>query len=429
MSGTESKTLATRVAPPQAGPVDGIRRALVLSGGGARGAYEAGVLQFVFGPLARRLGFTPHLDIYTGSSVGAVNACFLAAHADDLAAGAEGLVRIWREMAFARVYSFGLTDAGRFAQTFASSVWGRSAGIRRHPSRLPGLLNTKPLEELVVRTIPWRRLRKNVYEGKLEALSVSTTQIATGRTVNFVQNRAREIPTWTRDGSNIAVATRIGPLHTLASAAIPMLFPAVRIGGTYYVDGSLRQATPLTPALRLGANRILIIGLRRNQFASLEEPLADERVRKFRTLGFLVGKLLNAVLSDRLENDVAHMRVLNALMQAGVDSYGTAHLDDINPFVQAQRGHSFQIVSDAFVRPSEDLGAVAAHHVARIRRAPPGSILGNLAFRALTRGDPAGEADLMSYLLFDGRYAEDLIRLGARDAAAQEEELAQLFLD
>jgi len=405
------------------------RRALVLSGGGARGAYEAGVLDYVTGPLAKRLGFVPRFDVYTGSSVGAVHACYMAAHADDLQAGSAGLLRIWQEMAFSRVYRFGLGDAWNFTRTALGFVAGRPRPMGAHPKRMHGLLNTRPLEELVIRTIPWRRLWRNIREGMFDSLCVSTTEIATGRTVNFVQSHHRTVASWTRDESNVAVLTRVGPAHTLASAAIPMLFPAVRIGGTYYVDGALRQATPLTPALRLGANRLLIVGLRRPRAERLTDPLAAERVRQFRTLGFLIGKILNAVMSDRLEADVAHMRVLNRLLLAGIETYGEDHVDRINPFVEEERGHGFQLVQDAFIRPSENIGVIAADHVRRLRAAPPVSLLGNLAFRFMTRGDPEREADLMSYLLFDGRYAADLIELGRQDARRQEDELARLFLE
>jgi NTE family protein len=406
-----------------------VRRALVLCGGGARGAYEAGVLRYVYGPLAARLGFMPKIDIYTGSSVGAVNVCYLAAHADDPAAGIAGLTQIWERMAFSRVYSFGMGDAMNFARTAFGALTGRGrVHPTRHPKRLHGLLNTKPLEELVIRAIPWRRMRRNLHSGHFESLCVYATEIATGRTVNFVYNREHKIASWTRDSSNVALPARVGPAHTLASAAIPLLFPSVRVGDQYYVDGGLRQATPLTPALRLGANRLLIVGLRDPKITPLE-PLAIDRVRKFRTLGFLVGKMLNAVLSDRLEADVAHMRVLNRLLKAGLETYGDDHIDRINPFVTDERGHGFQLVMDSFIRPSEDIGVIAADHVRRIRREPPGSIIGDIAFRSLTRGDPAGEADLMSYLLFDGRYAKDLIDLGERDAARQEESLARLFME
>lgn len=408
---------------------EGKRVGLVLSGGGARGAYEVGVLQHVFGPLARRLGFTPRIDIYAGASVGAVHCCYMAAHADQVDGGTEALHDIWRAMSFSRVYRFGVSDAMSFAGTLLGSLRGSATESERHPDRLHGMLNTTPLEQLVIEHIPWRRLRRNVRDGRFEALCVSTTEVATGRTVVFVDNLKRSVDSWTRDPLQVAVPARILPQHPLASAAIPLLFPAVRIGDTYFADGSLRQHTPLTPALRLGANRLLIIGLRAPETVTVDARVAVERIEQFRSAGFLIGKVLNALLIDRLEYDVAHMRVLNEALRAGVEACGPDHLEHINPKIKSERGLGFQIVEECFVRPSEDIGVIAAGHVRRLNKQREGSWIGNWTFRALTRGAPEDEADFMSYLLFDGGYAQELMELGRSDAARSEDALAALFTD
>jgi NTE family protein len=406
----------------------GARPALVLSGGGARGAYEAGVISFVFGPLADRLGFVPRFDIFSGTSVGAVHSCFLAGHANHLQAGARALLDLWRNMSFESVYRLGGRDLLSFSATLLGSVFGRSTESRTQADRIHGLLNTTPLERLVVSQIPWRQLRRNVRYGPVETLCVSATEIASGRTVSFVDNRERRVPSWTRDPLQVAVPARIGPGHTLASAAIPFLFPAVRVRDTYYCDGGLRQHTPLTPALRLGADRVLVIGLRYAEPTDLHDPIAEKRLEQFRSVSFLVGKVLNALLLDRLDYDVAHMRVLNQVLQAGINACGDDHLEHITPEVKKVRGMGFRIVRDAFVQPSEDIACIAARHVREHRGKLPGWF-SSVVFRALTRGAPDEEADMMSFLLFDGDYAAELIELGRHDAELCENELAALFLD
>jgi NTE family protein len=404
------------------------RPALVLSGGGARGAYEAGVIAYVFGPLADRLGFVPRFDVFSGTSVGAVHSCFLAGYASQLQAGARELVDVWRNMKFESVYRFSGRDLLGFSATLLGSAFGRATESRAHGDRIHGLLNTTPLERLVVGQIPWRQLRRNIRYGPVDTLCLSATEIASGRTVSFVDNRERRVPSWTRDPLQVAVPARIGPGHTLASASIPFLFPAVRVGDTYYCDGGLRQHTPLTPALRLGADRVLVIGLRYAQPHELDDRIADERLEQFRSVSFLAGKVLNALLIDRLEYDVAHMRVLNQVIQAGINACGEDHLEHITPEVEKVRGMGFRLVKDAFVRPSQDIAGIAARHVREQRGSTPGWV-SSAVFRALTRGAPDDEADMMSFLMFDGEYAAELIELGMRDAEQAENEIAALFLD
>jgi len=406
---------------------DDVRRAIVLSGGGARGAYEAGALSFVLGELPKRLGFLPRFDVYSGTSVGAVHCCHLAAQADDPQASVRALVEVWRQMSFASVYRFGIGDAFGFARSLFGFVAGSATGGLERRARIPGLLNTAPLERLVVQGIGWRRLRKNRRAGRFSAVCVSATEIATGRTVTFVDHRDREVPTWTNDLLHVARPARLGPEHALASAAIPLLFPTVRIGDTFYCDGSLRQQTPLAPALRLGSNRVLVVGLRHGLPPSLDDPLAAERLEQMHSVGFLFGKVLDALLIDRLEYDLGQMRLVNRILRAGLELYGEEYLERVNVQVKKERGLGLRVVEDCVITPSRDIGAIAARHVARARAGPDRSWLGQLAFGALTRGSPENEADLASYLLFDGAYASELIELGYADAAAMEPELLQFF--
>ena len=387
------------------------------------------MLRYLLRQLPARLGHTPRLDIYCGTSVGAVHSCFLAATADAPEESIQKLTAIWRGMSFSTVYQFGLRDALSFSQMLFGSVRGKPLEIVEHPDRIHGLFNTGPLERLVVESIPWRRLRRNLRRGLFSALCVSTTEIATGRTIVFVDTPEREVPSWTRDTGVVARASAIGPTHALASAAIPFLFPAVRIGNTYYCDGGVRMHSPLSPALRLGANRVLIVGMSRQRPEHEHDRLAKERVRHFLSASFLFGKVLDALLMDRIENDLAHMRLLNRILSAGVRAFGPDFLTRVNAIAERERGLGFRIVQDCFIRPSEDIGVIAGRHVERLRRAPSRSWLGGLAFRMITRGSPEEEADLLSYLLFEGEYAEELMALGRSDAERHEEELVRFFSD
>jgi NTE family protein len=413
--------------PPREEPREGVRRAIVLSGGGARGAYEAGVVQYLFAELPKRLGFVPRIDLYCGTSVGAVHASYLAAHADSIAEGARGLTEIWRAMAFSRVYRFRLSDALTFSRTLLDFATGRRLDVSQAPERIHGLLNTTPLESLVVTKVPWRRLRRNLRRRVVDTLCVSTTEIRTGRTIVFADNAERRVPEWTHDPFVVPRATRIGPEHVLASAAIPFLFPAVKIGDRYHCDGALRQITPLSPALRFGANRLLVVGLRHPPSPGAEDRLGRQRVEHFISAGFLFGKVLDALLIDRIEYDLTNMRVINQVLRAGLEAAGPDHLEQVNERVLKERGIGFQVVEDCLISPSEDVGAIAARHVTRMRKRGSGSWIGGFAFRTLTRGAPEEEADLMSYLLFDGAYASDLIDLGFQDARRAEEELMRFF--
>ena len=408
---------------------EGDRIALVLAGGGARGAYEAGILSWVFDTLPKKLGRPVHFDICTGTSVGAIHACYVAAAQGEEDAG-ERLTQIWKSLNFESVYKVGPTDVvripwrliglGRLGELIPATRPGA-------PDRLAGLLDTTALEEQVLDQIPWRRIRENIDEGKINALAVTATEIATGRSVVFVDRGEKSAPPWTADPFVVARAARIGPAHALASAAMPLVFPAVRIGRAYYADGGLRLNTPLAPALRLGADRVFVVGLRYPFTAEEEDTRARRREQGFVSAVYLAGKLLNALLIDRIEYDVERLRLFNAILEKGLEKYGAGFLEQINEPIVEQRDMPYRVVRDLYLRPSRDLGEIAdecLRHRPRSRDVRTW-ISRNIA-RYAARG-ALGEADLLSYLFFDKCYAEHLIALGRKDAARETDAFVEFF--
>lgn len=406
---------------------DGARLALVMSGGGARGAYEAGVLSYVLDDLPARLGRPVRFHIVTGTSVGAIHACYVAASLGSAGAG-HRLLDIWRSLEVPGVYRVGVGDVVGLPLRLLGLVGQRvvppEPGI---PERLSGLLDTVPLERLVRERIPWADLRRNVDGGLVEAVAIAATEIGTGKSVVWVDNAEQRVTRWARDPFVVARPASLVPAHALASAAIPFLFPALRIDDAYYCDGGLRLNTPLAPALRLGADRLLIVGLRHVPTPDEETALAAHRERNYNSLTYLAGKVLNALLLDHVDYDVDRLRLVNAILDTGTRAYGPDFLARINGTVESIRGTSYKVVHNLYLQPSRDLGVMAAECLANHRQSSGlRAWLSEAALRYAVHGI-AAEADLLSYLYFDRCFAEHLIDLGRLDAEAHADELLRFF--
>ena len=405
------------------------RFALVMSGGGARGAYEAGVLSWVLDEIPRRLGRPLRFHIVTGTSVGAIHACYVAANLGKADAG-KRLLDIWRSLKVGGVYKVGIGDTVRIPLRLLGLARARKRRSENGiPERLSGLLDTLPLERLVRRTIAWDDLRRNVDAGVVDAVAIAATEIASGKSIVWIDNRERAVQSWVHDPFVIAHATRLGPKHALASAAIPFLFPAPAIDGSYFCDGGLRLNTPLAPALRLGADRLLIIGLRHVPTPEEEAAVARARETDYSSLTYLAGKVLNALLLDHVDYDVDRLRLVNAILDTGVKTYGPDFLAHINQTIMELRGTPYRVVRNIYLRPSRDLGAIASECLDAHRRTPGvGAWLRDAVVRYAVRGI-AAEADLLSYIYFDKCYAEHLTALGRHDAEAHGDQLLAFFRD
>jgi NTE family protein len=400
------------------------RTALVLSGGGARGAYEAGVLATLFERVLPRLPPGFEFDVVSGTSVGAIHAAYAAASSgEEPAERSHRLVRTWTEM-----------DLGDVLDLKARDLLGiplRALGLRplRRPApgstRAPtvgGLVDVSPLEQMVGERIPWGRLRENLERGRPGALCVSCTEVRSGRVTVFMDGPLAEPGPWSFDPNARAVRGEVGERHVRASAALPFLFPAVHIGDRYYVDGGLRMNTPLSPALRLRADRVLVVALKRGPVA--EGPDVPEEA--IAQPAFLLGKVLDALLLDQLEIELHRMRLVNAWIDRGRTVFGPDFLARMNAAVVESRGVGYRRVESLVVRPSEDVGRVAAHCM-RGRRARSLGFLPALVARTALRGVPADEADLLSYLLFDRCFTSELVELGRSDARGVEDRLVALL--
>lgn len=397
---------------PSPRPAQGPRSkvALILSGGGARGAYEVGVLSYVLDTFGRARGGPPRIDILCGTSVGAVNACYLAGQMHNPTMGVRRLVDLWSEIELARVLGFGLGQAISLPRV-----------LRGGGTHAAGIFDVTPMSSLIQREIAWRAIARSLRRGHLSALSVSTTEVTSGRTVIFMQTGPNGALPTTAPPRTLIRGAHIGPPHALASAAIPLLFPPVEVDGRLYMDGGVRQNTPIAPALRLGATHVFAVGLSR-EVRGLE---GTAQAQVLPSASFVIGKILNAFLLDHVTTDLEVLTRVNTLIRDGERAFGPDFLDRINAEAAKRNAFPFKKVESLVIRPSEDIGRMAAEYV-RTGKLRGGSLVVRQILKWVDVGY-ATEADLPSYLLFDGPFAKSLIELGRSDAEARRGDIATFF--
>ena len=401
------------------------RVALVLSGGGARGAYEAGVLSHLFEHVYPKLGPDFEFDIISGTSVGAIHAAYVAASSGlPPAERARRLIQTWEQMRFDTVLRLSWRDIlGIPLRAMGLSTLRAKNGPGDKPGSFGGIVDVTPLEALVRERVPWERLPANLASGRPGVLCVAATEITTGSVQLFFDGPQVDTTPWEFDTHVNATNVTITEAHVRASAAIPFLFPAVRIGDCYMVDGGLRLNTPLSPALRMGADKVLVVGVRHDGDNSAAAPCRPEALTQ---PAFVLGKLLDVVLLDPIQAELRHVEVLNALLAGGREAFGDEFQAKIAPYVEAKRGIPYREVTTKVVQPSLDVGHLAAQcYQSRPTGRRDRSLIASLLERSATFGVPEQEADLLSYIYFDAAYTGELVELGREDARRQEDDILQ----
>ena len=371
------------------------KTALVLTGGGARAAYQAGVLSAIRDilPPNTRSPFS----ILCGTSAGAINAATLACYADDFHLAVENLLDVWANIHAGQVYRVdppGVAASGVRWLSVLMFGWL----IRQAPR---SLLDNTPLRKLLEQRLDFTRIEQVIAGGHLYALSITASGYASGQSVSFFQAQQGAEP-WERT-HRFGCKARINADHLLASSAIPFVFPAVRINREYFGDGSMRQLAPISPAIHLGAERVLVIGAGR-----VSENPARQHSSTYPTLAQIAGHALSSIFIDGLAVDVERMQHINrtlAVIPDDLKQRGVIPLRSIRSLV---------------ISPSVRLDYLAARYVAEL----PASV--RWLLRGLGAMNRRGSA-LASYLLFESSYTRALIDLGYKDTMALRTEVSAFF--
>lgn len=376
------------------------KNAVALTGGGARGACQVGALRALYEITGEDKDL---FQIITGNSAGAINAVYLAAHANNWDIATAQLWDLWKSIRPQDIFDLGALSVGKLGgKWITGTVFG---GLKSEGSKANHLLDTSPLRALIEREVDFKKLNENIKQGHPHGFAVSTTNLYSGVSVVFHQSQ-HEIQPWSRS-DRFSKHSEITSDHIMASSAIPLFFPPVKVDGSFYADGCVRQTTPLSPAIHLGADKIIAIGIRS------QKDSEAVRQRSFMqnpdpTIGQIAGVVMNAVFLDALESDVERLSRINQTLY---------HLD---PAKRDQYFQNLKSIPILLLRPSQDLGLMTA----QLSKELPTML------RYLLKGiGVSGNEglDLLSYLAFDKSYSIPLMNLGYDDTMARSEEIKRFL--
>jgi NTE family protein len=371
---------------------------LILTGGGARAAYQVGVLKAIAEMLPRR-AHNP-FPIICGTSAGALNAAVLSVNMRSFRKGVRHLDRIWKNFSAEQVYRTDLVGVFNNTVYWLAGMILSGFGINRLEQL--SLLDNTPLIELLEEIMPCEKIQDNIDAGLLRALSITASGYGTGESVTFYQG-AEEITPW-QGTRRIGVKTKIENKHLLASAALPFLFPAIQINREYFGDGSMRQIAPISSAMQLGATSILVIGVNNGT-----NELEGERneIGAYPSLAQIAGHALNSIFLDSMEVDLERVRRINDIVEIMPEEVRLrSNLKKVNVLV---------------ITPSQSIEKIATHYAKEL----PWTI--RIMLRLVGGTAHQSGATLLSYLLSEGKYCKTLIDLGYRDAMNRREEIREFL--
>ena len=374
------------------------QKALILPGAGARGAYQVGVLKAIASFLPKRA--SNPFSIISGTSAGAINAAVLASRSSRFHSAVSEMEHVWANFTTEQVYRADNWTMMKSSFHWLAAFFLGGLGVRNPES----LLDNQPLRELLERNINFDHIGRSIKKGHINALAITASAYSSSRSVTFFEG-VESLASWDRV-RRAGKSSKLGVEHLMASSAVPFIFPPVMIGGEYFGDGAMRHRTPLSSAIRLGADRILVIGVR----DELPDPEPDaETPADSPSFGHLSGYILDALFMDGLSTDLEQLNQINRMLE---------RLNQDSRSSETQ----FRSLSTLIVLPKEDLRKVAARHVQELPK----------VLRLLLQGPgKAKKSDmrLVSYLLFESGFTRELISMGYHDAMEIEQDLRAFLFD